>query len=413
MYVSPGGSNSKGKGTAAKPFRTIAKALTVSNNIIVLPGTYTESISLTGEIHPVTVPNGPVQSVMGDITTVVIRGLSDYNTRINLTTPITCDKVSLTLNGLTVAAINSPAIEAHASLLNIENCYIQSTYNAQSGGGTNYIIHTVNTLTRFQAALISLTEPPNPTNIIMFYAEGNTSVLEYTRFLHNAFNAQGSDVLTGFNIVGGFGDFTITSTEVLLEAPGNDQFGKITMVKPTGPLRLSMANNTFTTITPNTPIPAGKEFRLIDNAPTGSSITVTNQSIIGLDRFETVDTSLPEGSYQNIAWDQAEVSTPFSVNKRGGIKVSDFSTMTTQAQGSYTLKEGDYLVSGASRVSLPASSEGRIVVIANTTNGTTLIVGPIISSYAVQGAVGLRPSETATFQYSSDKWIQIGGTQRR
>ena len=414
-YVSTSGSDKKGKvGDMTKPFRTISEALRASNNVVVLPGIYTESITITGKAKPVKVPNSPVQDIKGDITTIVIRGASGYNTRIDLTSPIRCDKVSLKLKNLTVAAVNMSAIEASDSFLDISECYIQSTYNSKASTGTNYVVHTVNTFTRFQAALILLTEPTNPADLVMFYAEGNTSLIEYTRFIHNALEIHGHNIPTKLDIVGGSGNFILSFTELLLEAPGNVQFNNINMIDLTGPTTLSMDNNTFTTFTPNTPIPAGKSFSLISEQGTKSNISVVNQTMIGLRRFENVNTTLPQGSYRNISWDIEQLPTiGFSVSKSGGVRLSSMSTQVTKASGTYHTKESDYLITGADDVHLTPSAIGRMIVVANTGTGVTVIHGKIVSSYSVHGVVALKASETATFQYDGQVWIQTSSTQKR
>jgi len=133
-----------------------------------------------------------------------------------------------------------------------------------------------------------------------------------------------------------------------------------------------------------------------------------------LRRFDNINSTLPEGSYHNISWDIEQLpSIGFSVSESGGVRLSSISTQVTNATGTYHIKESDYLITGATVVYLTPSTIGKVIVVANTGTGTTVIHGQIVSSYLVHGVIVLKVNETATFQYDGRVWIQTASTQKR
>lgn len=445
VYVSNTGDDSTGQvGNLAKPYRTFQAALAAVANIaeitiFLYPGTYTiDNMNLTGTTRPVSVlTNIEDGTGFGHLNTrIVIIGSGINNTRVNVTSTIITDTVYMSLQDMYIASINMPLISAKNGSLNFSNCYIQTTYNTSSDPAINpnYIVYTTGSVLRvYSGSFILISTPGNPTNVVMTYSDYLATYL-YTRFYHDAYSQTSTDILTSLTTMGGHGEIAAYYTETYLVEPGNDEYSTVSVIYLDGQANVVLQDNSILALTAGSPVPAGNLFKFFDPKSTlspSNTITITNQAISGLSNFTTVDTSLPPGSYQNIAWDTNTISSGgFFVNKVGAINANGLSATTnTVSRPNYTPNDSDYLIfytgtapdnaivlSSTTSTGNPIN-DGRIIVVFNGTDNQITVVGDVLGANLVPYRVSYLPlqsSESATFQYvaSQNTWVQTASTKR-
>lgn len=420
-YVSETGNDLTGQlGDRAKPFQTLDAAIKAGDSlshltVIVAAGTYTLSYLPVGRVlPPPAVLSDLLESGNSYTKHIVIVGAYIYSTTI-LTNGLTFSGLLITFNNVYLRSVNQPVLSAINSLLLLNSCYIQSTYNESSSGGLNYIVYATNTLVSVSRGSFSLISTPgNPTNIIVCYSDVGLN-LHYCRFYHYAYAQTSVNIPTTLTLVGGRGSIITFFTEAYLGEPGNDEYSIVSVVYLDGPTKLTMQDCAITTSNVGSLIPAGQLFQFFDPTSTldpSNDLVVNNFSLNGVSKFVKVSTELPPGgSYQNIAWDIEAIPTGgFYVNRHGLIGANGIALTTNMVSGSYTISSNDYLVYstgtevilGDTRSSGVPIVEGRVVVIVNGGTGPLAVTGHLAFSSPV-----LEPTTSATFQYLSKVgWVK-------
>lgn len=130
FYVSPNGSDSTGKGNIESPFASIQKAIDDAEAsgsnlyyyIMVMPGNYTENITITKKLNLIGMASSPYSASVGCVISGSVtinvgnNGADMFNNAVNI-------------SGFLIGSLVS-FVSTENSILNIENCYLYSDDNA-------------------------------------------------------------------------------------------------------------------------------------------------------------------------------------------------------------------------------------------------------------------------------------------
>lgn len=130
-YVAPSGNDTTGNGSFVAPYATVAKAMTISQNIVLLPGAYDETMTLSqvstfSAMIPgsVTINNKFSAGSGTDSNYTVIYGVKFVGT-VNSVTSAEYDSCSFSA---------STSLTVGSNLANLNNCTIQGTVTNTAGG---------------------------------------------------------------------------------------------------------------------------------------------------------------------------------------------------------------------------------------------------------------------------------------